>query len=493
MVSDHVNLLTFEDPAAVNLVRRALKLAEAGDLYGASETAGVELAQAATVSEGLRRGMRYSIGAEVDNDPRSRPDVQNIVDAMRPDGLIRSIHFLPIEHPVHGPDWMWPFDNPEFLEFHERVGVEKTWELYRTQVLDAIEKLPGQILGHLYVPAKFGHWPADDTLERFEDEILDAVAEREIAVELNTRLFYREQDRGNLARYRVANLRMLRKAKERDILIAVGADAHSPKDQGSSFNEALALLDEAEINELAFPLNGRLARVALRVTREVLERAAALAATRPAVTNRSGSNASMEDDDDEDGDGDSLDEAEPSTKNSTKADRAGRTPSKGSLTAPAGFETIKPLRQTAQPRSKADESVPPQSDDRTQAEAIEEFETAEVVKVIEAVEELETADVVEALTMLESARIIEKIEATESVVTELRILSVVADEPEIKPTSASERPSRSANGKNEKTTAKPSTKKPTPRKAARKKTPSTKPAKKPASKASPKKKNPPRK
>ena len=39
MVSDHMNYLTFEDPAAINLVRRALKLAQAGDLYGAAETA----------------------------------------------------------------------------------------------------------------------------------------------------------------------------------------------------------------------------------------------------------------------------------------------------------------------------------------------------------------------------------------------------------------------------------------------------------------------
>ena len=42
MVADHMNYLTFEDPAAVNLVRRALKLAQAGDLYGAAETANVE-------------------------------------------------------------------------------------------------------------------------------------------------------------------------------------------------------------------------------------------------------------------------------------------------------------------------------------------------------------------------------------------------------------------------------------------------------------------
>src|SRR5579862_6340129 len=67
MVSDHMNYLTFEDPAAVNLLRRALKLAQAGDLYGAAETASVEVGHAAVVSDGLRRGMRFSVGAEVDN------------------------------------------------------------------------------------------------------------------------------------------------------------------------------------------------------------------------------------------------------------------------------------------------------------------------------------------------------------------------------------------------------------------------------------------
>ena len=96
MVADHVNYLTFEDPGAVNTVRRALKLAHAGDLLGAAETAGVDVMHAAVVSEGLRRGMRFSIGAEMDNDPRARPDAQNIVDAIRPDGIIRSVHFLPI-------------------------------------------------------------------------------------------------------------------------------------------------------------------------------------------------------------------------------------------------------------------------------------------------------------------------------------------------------------------------------------------------------------
>jgi len=267
MVADHVNYLTFEDPAAVNLVRRALKLAQAGDLYGAAETAGVEVGHAAVVSEGLRRGMRFSIGAEVDNDPRNRPDAQNIVDAMRPDGLVRSIHFLSVTHPQHGENWQWPFDNPEFVQFYETIGTERVWEMYVEALFDALEKQPTTIVAHFYVPGKFGHWPASDVLEGYENRLIELCAEHGIAIEINSRYLYKYYagEPEQRERFRTAHLRLLRKAKAAGVAIAVGSDAHSPKDQGRAFEEVLALLDEVEINEIAFPLGGRLAHVALRL------------------------------------------------------------------------------------------------------------------------------------------------------------------------------------------------------------------------------------
>jgi len=276
MVSDHMNYLTFEDPGAVNLVRRALKLAEAGDLYGAAETANVDVSHAAVVSEGLHKGMRYSIGAEVDNDPRARPDAQNIVDAMKPDGLIRSVHFLTIEHPEKGADWQWPFDSPEYTELYEHVGTERTWELYMATLLEAIDKLPGHIVGHFYVPASFGHWPNEKKLEEYEDRLLDAVSAKGMAVEFNTRFLYRDNPPDQQQKYLTANLRLLKKARQKGVGIAIGADAHSPKDQGGAFDKALELLDRAGVNELIFPVGGRLARVALRATKEHLEQRAAL-------------------------------------------------------------------------------------------------------------------------------------------------------------------------------------------------------------------------
>ena len=265
MVSDHMNYLTFEDPAAVNLVRRALKLAQAGDLYGAAETASVEVGHAAVVSEGLRRGMRFSVGAEVDNDPRSRPDAQNIVDAMRPDAMVRAVHFLTIEHPTAGPNYSWAFDNPEFVSLFDHVGIEKTWEIYMQTLLKALDELPGQIIAHFYVPAVFGHWPEQASLERYEDQIVEAAKTKGMAIEFNTRFLYRDHPPEEKQRYLAANKRLVRKCRDAGVMISVGSDAHSPRDQGGSFEEVLAILDELDINEIAFPIGGRLARVALRV------------------------------------------------------------------------------------------------------------------------------------------------------------------------------------------------------------------------------------
>lgn len=274
MVSDHVNFLTFEDPGAISTVRRALKLALAGDVYGAAETAVVDVAHATIVSDALRRGMRFSIGAEVDNDPRSRPDVANIIDAMRPDGIIRSVHFVPIEHPEKGADWLWPFDNPEFAHLLEGVGAERLWELYTHRLFEDISTLPTHIVGHFYVAATFGAWPDPKKLESYEDRLMEICKERGIAIEINVRFLYREgvapeQREAMLAAY----TRLMRKASAAGVALAIGSDAHSPKDQGNGFDRILEILRELEINEVVFPIGGRLAKVALRASREHIERA----------------------------------------------------------------------------------------------------------------------------------------------------------------------------------------------------------------------------
>ena len=101
--------------------------------------------------------------------------------------------------------------------------------------------------------------------------MLDLAHRRGLAVELNTRFLYRDHSDEAKKKYLEANSRLVRKAKARGVGIAVGSDAHSPKDQGNGFDVVLKLLDDARVNELVFPVGGRLARVALRATREHLE------------------------------------------------------------------------------------------------------------------------------------------------------------------------------------------------------------------------------
>jgi hypothetical protein len=92
-----------------------------------------------------------------------------------------------------------------------------------------------------------------------------------MAIEINTRFLYRDNPDDQKKKYSEALSRMMRKAHDKGVGIAVGSAAHSPKDQGNGFDVVLALLDACKINEVVFPVGGRLARVVLRATREHIE------------------------------------------------------------------------------------------------------------------------------------------------------------------------------------------------------------------------------
>ncbi|MFN2527230.1 MAG: hypothetical protein ABR584_00765, partial [Candidatus Baltobacteraceae bacterium] len=155
----------------------------------------------------------------------------------------------------------WPFDNPEFADLHDLLGPEKTWDFYMRELLAAVRTQPGDILAHFYVPGLFGHWPPDELLGDYEDQILDACAQRGMAVELNTRFLYRPYREDRKTKYLQIHERFISKAVAREVGIAIGSDAHSPGDQARAFELVLPLLDRAGVRELAFPVRGTLTRV----------------------------------------------------------------------------------------------------------------------------------------------------------------------------------------------------------------------------------------
>lgn len=254
-VSDHTNYLAPTDPTAVAEFRRALNCARDGDLKTAAQIAGVRVSQAATLAEGLRRGMQCSIGIEADNDPRNPAGLREIIEAIAPERIIRSVHFVSIAHPKTGAPWAWPFDNPAFADVFEHISAERLWQLYIDALVNDLRTLPSDIVGHFYVPSKFGHWPKRESLEEYEDRVLEVCCEKGIAIELNTRILYREKSLARRCDYLTANRRLIRKASRRSVAVVVGSDAHKPADQGKGFDIALELIGSL-VNPRFERLNG---------------------------------------------------------------------------------------------------------------------------------------------------------------------------------------------------------------------------------------------
>jgi histidinol-phosphatase (PHP family) len=240
VLTDHSNLATPQDPDAIATARQALTLAAEGDVASAAQTADVPLEAASTVSQAMRAGLRCLIGVEADNDPRDAQAAAEILSQWSPACVIRSVHFLELEHP-DGGGWLWPFDNPEFSSFYDCYAPPSVWRCYTETLLRQIGELRTDVVGHFYVPAKFGHWPPVRELEEHEDRLIDACAQRALAIEFNTRALYRgpaENRETYLAHYR----RLLRKSARAGVPIALGSDAHCAADQTSGFDLAMDII-----------------------------------------------------------------------------------------------------------------------------------------------------------------------------------------------------------------------------------------------------------
>lgn len=240
VLTDHSNLATPQDPAAIATARKALALAAAGDVAGAAQAADVPVEEASTVSHAMRGGLRCLIGVEADNDPRDAQTAAEILSQWTPDCIVRSVHFLEFEHP-QGGRWLWPFDNPEFSSFYECYAARTLWRCYVETLLHEIGERRTDVVGHFYVPAKFGHWPPLHELEEHEDRLIEACVRRSLAIEFNTRALYRgpaENRETYLTHYR----RLLRKSARAGVPIALGSDAHSPSDQTNGFDLAMSVI-----------------------------------------------------------------------------------------------------------------------------------------------------------------------------------------------------------------------------------------------------------
>jgi len=145
------------------------------------------------------------------------------------DFILGSVHY--IEN--------WGFDNPVNRHIWDSVDVTTTWRKY----FDLIGKLADSGLfdavGHLDLPKKFGHRPADQDLKEMARPALDRIANAGLGIELNTSGLNKPV--GEI----YPSPLIVSMAFEREIPICFGSDAHSPEDVGRAFDLAIELARES--------------------------------------------------------------------------------------------------------------------------------------------------------------------------------------------------------------------------------------------------------
>jgi len=174
------------------------------------------------------------IGIEADYYPGAEKFLSEWLPKQKLDLVIGSVHYIND----------WGFDNPKFADRWKKVDVEVIWEKYFELLCKLVDLHLFDIVGHLDVTKRFGFKPSTDTIKQLAGKAMDKIAKAKMAIEINTSGLRRPV--GEI--YPSADL--LKMARERNIPIVFGSDAHKPDEVGYAFDKAIELAKNCGYNEM---------------------------------------------------------------------------------------------------------------------------------------------------------------------------------------------------------------------------------------------------
>jgi histidinol-phosphatase (PHP family) len=139
---------------------------------------------------------------------------------------------------VHYLDY-WAFDDPAQRNLWEHVDIPGVWRKYFALIAAMADSGLYDVAAHLDLPKKFGYRPPDSDLSEMVRPVLDRIAAAGMAIEINTSGLLRP------AAEVFPSPQILAWARERDIPVTFGSDAHSPERIGADFEHAVQLAREA--------------------------------------------------------------------------------------------------------------------------------------------------------------------------------------------------------------------------------------------------------
>jgi histidinol-phosphatase (PHP family) len=176
----------------------------------------------------MHPALTIRIGLECDYIPGQETWIEHLAARAEWDYFIGSVHYI-------APGWA--VDNPEFIGRFSDRPVEEIWGVYWKAYEQCIRSGLFDFVAHPDLVKKFGHKPAGD-LRRYYEPSIVALAEKNVAVEINTAGLRKPV--GELYPSR----EFLEMSRAAGVPLLINSDAHSPEEVGANFAEAIALAKE---------------------------------------------------------------------------------------------------------------------------------------------------------------------------------------------------------------------------------------------------------
>ena len=172
--------------------------------------------------------IKIRTGIELDYIEEAIDYLENFVSNNNFDYIIGSVHYLNMNTSQH-----LAYLND--IHDHEKIGL---FQIYFENVKKAIKTGLFDIIAHFDLPRRF--WGDMDNMSMsYAVHALELIKKNDLCLEINTSGF-----RTKNVEEPFPCCKLLHLAKDWEIPITLGSDAHKPVDVGSYFDEAIALLKE---------------------------------------------------------------------------------------------------------------------------------------------------------------------------------------------------------------------------------------------------------
>jgi len=176
--------------------------------------------------------VNVKLGAEIDYIPGKEEKISEIISAFPFDYIIGSVHFLD----------NWNFDTA--AEDFDGKDIEALYEQYFNIIEQAIKSELYDIIGHLDLIKKFGHFPPKQPTKTHK-KVVKALQKHDSTIELNTNGLNKPCSE----MYPSKNL--LELCYRNNIPVTLSSDAHNADEIGQYFNKAIELLKSIGYRKIA--------------------------------------------------------------------------------------------------------------------------------------------------------------------------------------------------------------------------------------------------